>query len=127
MSKRYKSRPTPLASVLAAVVGTIMLVIVIALFSTLGSQGVRVPMPAPVAMFIGLWVLLVVGGIVYHITNAAKPGGVPTEIIEDESPLPSPSSRSTTERLQELEDLRSRDLVSDVEYEAKRREILEKL
>ena len=43
-----------------------------------------------------------IGIIIYHILNATKPGGVPREIIEGKNDAP--QSKSTSERLQELED-----------------------
>ncbi len=103
-------------SALAAVVGVFMLIFALVFFSQ-----AKAP-PGPVIAFLVVWVVVLIGIIVYHLINAAKPGGVPTEIIEGEDDVA--QSKSTAERLQELEDLRSRKLVSDSEYEAKRQDIL---
>ncbi len=106
-------------SAIAAVVGVFMLIFALVFFS----QAKNVP--GPVAAFLVVWVLAVIGGIIYHLLNATQPKGVPTQIIESDSD--SSASNSTAERLQELEDLRSRKLISDAEYETKRQKILNEL
>jgi hypothetical protein len=103
-------------SAIAAVVGVLMLI-----FATMFFSQVKDP-PGPALAFIVVWVIILVGIIIYHIANATRSSGVPTEIIEGEDG--SPGSRSTAERLQELEGLRSRRLISEAEYEAKRKDIL---
>jgi hypothetical protein len=69
--------------------------------------------------------MAVIGGIIYHLVNAARPGGVPTQIIESDSD--SDVSGRTADRLQELEDLRSRKLISEMEYQTKRQKVLNEL
>ena len=106
-------------SAVAAVVGVFMLIFALAFFSQAKSA------PGPVVAFLVVWVLAAIGGIIYHLVNATRAGGVPTEIIESDSD--SDSSNSTADRLRELEDLRSRKLISDSEYETKRQKILNEL
>jgi hypothetical protein len=103
-------------SAIAAVVGVFMLIFAIAMFSQIKAA------PGPVVIFLVVWVLALIGIIGYHFVNATRPRGVPTEIIEGEDDLP--QSRSSAERLQELEDLRRRQLVSEAEYQSKRQDIL---
>jgi ABC-type multidrug transport system fused ATPase/permease subunit len=116
MKRRFKSRPAPTASVVAAVGLVFMLIFGISFFSQAKAA------PGPVIAFMVVWVALLVAGIIYHIANATSPGGVPTQIIESEDDVP--QSKSTAERLQDLEDLRNRKLVTDAEYAAKRQDIL---
>jgi protein-S-isoprenylcysteine O-methyltransferase Ste14 len=119
MKRRVTSRPTPVMSAIAAVVGVLILIFGIVFFSQAKD------MPGPIVAFLVVWVLAAIGGIIYHLLNATQPGGVPTQIIESESG--GAASGSTAERLQELEDLRSRKLISDAEYETKRQKILNEL
>ncbi len=103
-------------SAIAAVVGVFMLIFAIVFFSQAKA------LPGPAVLFLVVWVAAVVGLIIYHVANATRPKGVPTEIIEGEDV--SSGSKTTAERLQELENLRNRKLISDAEYDAKRQEIL---
>jgi hypothetical protein len=119
MKRRFTSRPTPAMSAFAAVVGVFVLIFAIVFFSQAENT------PGSVAIFLVVWVMALIGGIIYHILNAPRPKGVPTAIIESESD--SSASNSAVERLQELEDLRNRKLISDAEYETKRQMILNEL
>jgi hypothetical protein len=103
-------------SAVTAVVGVFMLIFGIAVFSQ--AEGLR----GPAMIFLVVWVIAAIGIVVYHIANATRPSGVPTEIIEGEDDAA--EAKPAAQRLQELEDLRSRKLISDTEYEAKRQEIL---
>jgi len=120
MRRQFTTRPTPAMSIFGAIVGVAMLFFAIAFFTKTGAP------PAPVAMFLVVWVLVLIGIIVYHVVNATRPGGVPTKIFES-SDDGAVESKSIAARLEELESLRSQQLVSDAEYEAKRREILGEL
>lgn len=106
-------------SAIAAVIGVFMLIFAFTFFSKVAD------VPGPAMLFMAVWVLALIGIIIYHIVNATRPGGVPTQIIEtEERNVP---SNNTAARLQELENLRSQKLVSDAEYESKRQEILKGL
>ena len=107
-------------SIFGAIVGIAMLIFAIGFFTQTGAP------PAPVAMFMAVWVLALIGIIIYHVVNATRPGGVPTKIFESREDG-AVESKSIAARLEELESLRSRQLVSDAEYETKRREILGEL
>ena len=106
-------------SAIAAVVGVLILFFGIAFISQAKDA------PGPAVAFMVVWVLAAICGIIYHVLNATQPEGLPTQIIESESD--GAASGSTAERLQELEDLRSRKLISDAEYETKRQKILNEL
>jgi hypothetical protein len=103
-----------------AIVGVAMLIFGIFFFASRGSS-----MPGPFLLFGGVWILLVIVAIAYNVINAASPKGLPTQIIEAEDNLT--DEKPVAARLQELEDLRNRKLISDSEYEAKRQEILKQL
>ena len=77
------------------------------------------------SLFLVVWFVGLVGIIIYHVLNATRAKGVPTQIIESDDGDAVP--QSATERLQELEELRSRKLISDAEYETKRQEIVKQL
>jgi hypothetical protein len=98
-----------------------MLIFAIVFFSGIGGRGGHAP-PGIFIAFMVVWFVALVGIIIYHVSNAVRPDGVPTQIIETDSE--GENSRPVAERLEELEDLRSRKLVSDAEYEVKRQEIL---
>ncbi len=106
-------------SAIAAVVGVFMLIFAIVFFSQ-----AKAP-PGVFAIFLFVWVVALIGIIIYHVLNATRPDGVPTEIIEGEDDVSAP--KSSVERLQELDDLRSRKLITDAEYAAKRQEILKEV
>lgn len=116
MKRRFTTRPAPAVSAVTAVLGVFMLIFGIAVFSQVRD------LPGPAMIFVVVWLAAGIGIVIYHIANATRPKGVPTEIIEGEDDAS--EGKSAAERLQELEDLRSRKLISDAEYEAKRQEIL---
>jgi hypothetical protein len=120
MKRRFTSRPSPAASIVAAVVGVFMLIFALMFFSQ-----AKAP-PAMTGVFLVVWVVALIGIIIYHVLNATRPDGVPTQIIEgeDDDGDANPAPKSSGERLQELDDLHRRKLISDAEYAAKRQEIL---
>jgi hypothetical protein len=98
-----------------------MLIFAIAFFSS-------VPDPrgaGPMSLFLVVWFVGLVGVIIYHVVNATRSKGVPTQIIEGEDSDADP--KPAAERFRELEQLRTDKLVSDAEYEAKRQAILKEL
>lgn len=128
MKKRYESRPAPWASAIAAVVGILMIIFVVA------NVAPKVkPDPTPFGhpkadstgeVFMVVWIMIAICIVGYHVLNAIG-GAPPTEVIEsvdEEKP-----ARSVEDRLKELAELRSRDLISEAEYETKRQEILKEV
>ena len=116
MRRRFTSRPAPASSAIAAVIGVFMLIFAVAFFSKARAGG------GIFGAFMVVWVVGVIAVIIYHVTNAIRPGGVPTNIIESEDSAPAP--KTSAERLQELQQLRDGKYISDDEYERKRQEIL---
>ena len=129
MRRKFTSRPTPGVSIFAAIVGIFMLIIAVAVMGPKIFESGNTP-PAAV-IFMVVWVLVAIGTIGYHLVNATRPGGVPTQIVElqddDSGASALNQPKSPAERLQELEDLRQSNLISATEYAAKRQEILAKL
>ncbi|MDB6064189.1 MAG: hypothetical protein JWR26_397 [Pedosphaera sp.] len=125
MNKRYKSRPAPAMSAIAAIVGIIMVIFVIGFIFTVGATSSGAKVPPAIILFVILWILLAIIGICYHLINAMSDSAPATTIIESEDGLPQP--RTAADRLRELDDLRAKKLVSDSEYEAKRQVILKEL
>jgi hypothetical protein len=75
--------------------------------------------------FFILWIGVGVFIVGYHLINAISGRGPATTIIEsEEEDETSAEARPVAERLRELEELRQQQLVSEVEYEEKRKEIL---
>ena len=118
------SRPSKPISVFSALVGVGMVVVVVLFFA--GGPEVGVP------CFIALWIVVALGGVLYHIANAASSKGVNTgEFDFKVDGLPRPDSGRSdadepdfAERLRDLEQLRSDGLINEDEYQAKRREIM---
>ena len=116
MRRRFTSRPAPATSALTAIVGVFMLVFALVFFSHARAGG------GMFAAFMLVWVLGLLGIIIYHVVNAVRPGGVPTNIIESEDGTP--PVKTTAERLKDLEGLRDSKLISEAEYERKRQDII---
>jgi hypothetical protein len=98
-----------------------MLIFAVTFFSSAPNHRVAGPM----SLFLVVWFVGLIAVIIYHVVNATRSKGLPTQIIESEDSDAAP--KSAAERLEGLEELRSSKLVSDAEYEAKRQEILKQL
>lgn len=116
MRRRLYTRPTPGGSAIAIVVGIFMLIFGLGFLSQVHDA------PPLVALFLVVWFGGLIAAIGYHIMNVVKDDGVPTGIMEIDD-VPS-DKKSPADRLKELDDLRSRNLVTGEEYQSKRREIL---
>jgi hypothetical protein len=108
------ARPSRPVSALGAVVA-IGLVGCVALFFV--SPGLAV------GAFVVLWVLAALGIAAFHIWNATSPTGVPYTTVGFEGGE-TPTRSDQASRLRELERLRADGLVTDVEYNRKRADIL---
>lgn len=72
-----------------------------------------------------LWTLLALCGVFFHGCNAFSERGIATEEIQFEH---SPEAQKPAlQRMKELEALREQGVISDQEYQLKRREIIAKL
>ena len=81
-------------------------------------------MPGVAVAFMVVWFVALIGIMIYHGANAFGKKGIPTTIIEAED---SNENTPPRDRLQQLEDLKQRNLISEAEFQAKRQEILTKL
>lgn len=85
---------------------------------------VAIPVFGPVGI---LWTLAVIGITAYHGYCAFGKGYVGPEIHIEDSDCAAPGTSSAEARLQELRNLYDRSLITEEEYEEKRREILKDL
>jgi hypothetical protein len=118
--KRYTARPSPFTSTMTMIIGIFMLIFGIVFFSSGPSTGMR----GPVIMFMVVWIVALIGIIIYHASNAFGKNGVPTTIIDSQDV---PDKDSPRDRLEQLEALRRDHLISEAEYQAKRSDIVNKL
>lgn len=119
MRRRVTYRPSKLQSVMSAVVsGIFVLIGLVFVIPTFGAFGV-------------FWTLIAAVGGVMSVCHAFGKGYIGPEIhIEDEgprSPAPPAAALDAKSRLEQLENLRAAGLIDEGEYQAKRREILERL
>ena len=80
--------------------------------------------------FLIFWLVCVVGVIIFHLLNALSEDAPPMEVIDYDSPpnsFPGSSQPSVANQLRELEQLKNENLISQVEYEQKRNEIIRRL
>lgn len=120
MFPRRGIRPSKWVSALVVVMGLGMAGVGIFLLLFTGAH------PVPVV----IWIVVVLGVTGYHLFNLfTDRAPSPMEIVEGQSSAgpASPPPLTAEERLRALEGLREKKLVSDEEYEAKRREILDRL
>jgi Short C-terminal domain len=114
MSRNLRVRTSPAASVIGGVVG--LGFVFLGLFVAIPKFG----------MFGVFWTLVAVVITVAHLYNAFSSRGIANEIIEvsDEEPR---AGADPEARLRKLDELRSKSLISDSEYEQRRSKILDQL
>ena len=116
--RRITYRPSRAGAILGAVAGALFVVIgTVVVIPSFGAFGV-------------IWTLLAAAITVYNVYMAFGGKYIGPEInIEDEgAPNPAPEGPSDAEtRLTQLADLHAKGLVTDEEYEEKRREILDEI
>ncbi|MEM9414425.1 MAG: SHOCT domain-containing protein [Planctomycetota bacterium] len=116
------SKPMSLLSVVA-MIG----VLGVALVAFTGGPQAALP------CFIVLFVLMAVGGVMYHLANAFSEDGVNTEEFDfrvsgdtpDHSLQDKQNAPDFADRLRDLEQLRADGLIDEAEYQAKRRQIMD--
>ena len=89
----------------------------------MGGQGA----PAIWILFVIGWIAFVIFGAIYHLRNALGddvPGGTVIEFDDATNPG---GGTDIVERMRQLEQLRTENLVSETEYQAKRLEILRRM
>lgn len=114
--KRVRVKPSKEVSLVSLVGGIAMIVFgVIWAIPTFGAFGV-------------VWTIFALAITGYHAFNAFSGKGVATQEIDvegfDSAPV---TANDESERLQRLEGLRARNLITEEEYQRKRAEIIERL
>lgn len=104
--------PSKTMSRFSAAVGIGMLVCVALFFVSPAVAGIA---------FVALWLLVMVGLIIYHLSNATSGRGVPHTRFEMQGQA---GQSDQAARLRDLEKLRQDGLISEAEYRAKRTDIM---
>ncbi len=85
----------------------------------------------PISVWFGLlWICFIGGIVIYHLVNAFSDQGLADEVYEVEIPdrrTITPEQRTIEQRLNELQQLRIRGLISSKEFKVQRQRILEQL
>ena len=133
---KYRVYPSPWISLAAILGGIVVLIFVIILGLSLlptspaGSLNAN-PQNKTAYFIIGAIIFCMVTAAVisicYHITNLASPGALAPDIAESEDDEPNDETLVIRHRLEALEDLKHRNLITEPEYKTKRDEILSKL
>ena len=84
-------------------------------------------MPGPAKLFFAVWFLVVIGGIIYSLINAAGGTVPPGKVVEFEIDEGEKPPGTAKERLAELQELKQSGLISEEEFQSKRGEILRHL
>ncbi|MDD8020075.1 MAG: SHOCT domain-containing protein [Acidobacteriota bacterium] len=142
--KRITARPSPLSSTITLIMGILFLFFGLALMiSTMGEPGEGTGL---MTLFMVIWLAACIGIIIYSIINLtsfkeSKTSGPALEVFEVEKEVSSEKKAGLTDvaspetpargkadfgfRLRELENLRKERLITEEEYQRKRREILD--
>lgn len=118
--RRLRVRPSKPASALAALVGIVFVAIGITIASYVFPLGV----PWFLKGFVALWTVVSAGICLYHCANVFSARGVADEVIEldDQAVTSSPK-----ERLQRLADLKAKGVITEDEYQDRRKTIVDQL
>jgi hypothetical protein len=116
MSGRARIRPSRSASALGMIAGIVF--VIIGLFIAIPNAG----------LFGVVWTLAALIGVVYYAVNTFSDRGISTEVVDFEGDLDSKKDEGSIEsRLQELESLKQKGLISELEYNQQREKILKEL
>ena len=116
MRRKARIKPSKTSSAIGTVIGGCFVIFGISLLSSSGSNP-----------FIVAWTIGAAGITIYYIVNLFSDKAPPMEEIDfDDTTFPAEHSNET-ERLRELEKLKAENLITEQEYEQKRKEIINKL
>ena len=115
MKTKLTVRSSRMGSALAVVVGTGMIVLGLTTFSDFPR------------LFMVVWLIAAAGIVLYHAFNLVSGRGAAAEVLEGEVLADGPETRSAAARLEDLEHLRSKRLISQAEYDAKRNQLMNEL
>ena len=122
--RRVTYRPSKGQAIFGAVVGVLMIVVALSTFLPVLSMGGS----GPIGLFLLVWVLVAVGAVGMNLYRAFGGKYVGPEIsIEDEAGPEGEGPSSPQARLEQLQSLYDRRLITQEEYEQKRQEILKEL
>jgi len=119
VKRRFGIRPSPAVSGLAVIAGVGMIAFGIYFLAQTGGHP-----------FIIVWLLVAAGITIYHAVNAFGGKKIHTEVIDYEDvddPTEPPPPTRPADRLRDLQKLRDDGLITEAEFERKRREILREL
>jgi cytochrome c biogenesis protein CcdA len=111
IKQRLRLRPSRPTSIVATIVGLVMVAFGLFLYASWDHP------------FVLVWIAVAIAITGFHAVNAFSRKGVATSTIESETSGDA-SPRPIAERLQELEQLRGAGLIKEVEYQRKREDIL---
>jgi amino acid permease len=119
MNPKAYVKPGRMASIMGIVVGIVMLILGMAFFSFLQNDGSDIGQ-----IFMAFWMLIVVLIIAYYVysLNARNPSSAAIAEIELDIPV---SGSSGEEKLHSLERLKKEQLITEEEYQQKRKEIMQ--
>lgn len=113
---RGRIRPSKPMSALGMVIGIVF--IFIGIFIVIPNAGI----------FGIVWTLFAVIGVVYYAVNVFSEEGISHEVVDFESDLSNKENEESVEsRLEILESLKQKGLISDREYQEQREKILKEL
>jgi hypothetical protein len=116
MSGKARIRPSQSISAIGMIVGIIF--VIIGLFIVIPNVG----------LFGVVWTLVALGGVIYSAVNTFSERGISTEVVDFEGDLDKQKDEVSVEsRLQTLESLKQKGLVSEQEYNQQREKILKEL
>jgi len=108
-----------MASIIGIVVGIVMLILGMAFFSFLQNDGSGIGQ-----IFMAFWMLIVALIIAYYVYNLNSQNPSSTAMAEIELDMPA-SGSSGEEKLRSLERLKKEQLITEEEYQQKRKEIMQ--
>jgi amino acid permease len=112
-------RPGKIASVMGIVVGCLMFLFGIVFFSILVAEEVIIGQ-----IFMAFWMLILITIIAYYVYNLKSQKASSSAMAEIELDMQG-SGSSGEEKLRSLERLKKEQLITDEEYQQKRKEIMQ--
>ena len=119
MSPKAFVRPGKIASVMGIVVGIVMLILGMIFFSFLQNDGSDIGQ-----VFMAFWMLILIMIIAYYLYNLNSQNSASAAMAEIELDMQN-SGSSGEEKLRSLERLKKEQLITEEEYQQKRKEIMQ--
>lgn len=119
MSPKAYVRPGKMVSVMGIIAGCVMLLLGMAFFSFLQEEGSSIGQ-----IFMAFWMLIVILIIAYYVYNLNSQKASSVAMAEIELDM-ADSGSSGEEKLRSLERLKKERLITEEEYQQKRKEIMQ--